>query len=808
MGDRFIIYIPNPPSISTLPSSGKNSIWLKIKNNLEKIFENYKKNECSNIELKLFDFIDKPFEEMSHSHFLKIVKKFMDKIKEEVKESNLRFEQISFNKKDMTIFDLTFKNILSLVNIIMHIIDNTTSKGKTSDIVYDFAYKSKLPKYKDIIINKQQLSKILVNLQSVQTIKISLYKENENIYSNNENKKNNNKNTIFKMNHKIVFFFSLFFKTIFKSANSAIIDLNIPPIDNYFTNKGNPYLINEDKILSLGDFYKDIAICNLILVKALPSFSYLTSLTFKMYDSYQIELHSILTFFLDEQNINDMDSSKQKLNKTITITQRTQRMKSVRELTKNNRRKENSSDIEDSPVLYSPKFKNNYLYIQHILTSGETSFFDFCLDFNSLDPLLFNSVNYLLTKFTCISKLNLKLFPNKKINKRKIYINNCFYNKYADVNDESLHLYSNEDKKIYYQYLEKNDNNSNNFILKDEKLLNELFHSFNNNLQDLSVILEKKINDLLTLSIDFSTYNNESISLCNYDNYNCSLICFIFNLFKAFQMRLNYCKINSLEIFYNDFLDEKTYVVESIRKKIASFKEGFNLNKLKLNHINFNISNISLILPFENFPSVNLTELILSNLSFIDLNNLVNAFKNNKEVFPVLIKLDLSLGVMVEDFSKPLEILLRESFPQKLVYFNLNFPFNVSMTQLIDILYWIKCNHNTDIIINIKLSNNKLSQRINHYYFKNCVIDLFNMCKNYFRKRNILPAFDVYDEHSIKFVINKYDCKKIDYYYNFIYCFEKIKSININASNQQIYENIFNFKGKFKKYEINIEIIN
>ena len=687
----------------------------------------------------------------------------------------------------------------------MHIIDNTTSKGKTCDIVYDFAYKRKLPKYKDIIINKQQLSKILDNLQSIQTIKIRLYKENENIYSNNENKKNNIKNTIFKMNHKIVFFFSLFFKTIFKSVNSAIIDLNIPPIDNYFTNNGNPYLINEDKILSLGDFYKDIAICNLILIKALPSFSYLTSLTFEMYDSYQIELHSILTFFLDEQNINDMDSSKQKLNKTITITQR---MKSVRELTKNNRRIENSSDIEDSPVLYSPKFKNNYLYIQHILTSGETSFFDFCLDFNSLDPLLFNSVNYLLTKFTCISKLNLKLFPNKRINKRKIYINNCFYNKYADDNDESLHLYSNEDKKIYYQHLEKNDNTSNNFILKDEKLLNELFHSFNNNLQDLSVILEKKINDLLTLSIDFSTYNNESISLCNYDNYNCSLICFIFNLFKAFQMQIYYCKINSLEIFYDDFLDEKTYVVESIRKKIPSFKEGFNLNRLKLNHINFNISNISLILPFENFPSVNLTELILSNLSFIDLNNLVNAFKNNKEVFPVLIKLDLSLGVMVEDYSKPLEILLRESFPQKLVYFNLNFPFNVSMTQLIDILYWIKCNHNTDIIINIKLSNNKLSQCINHFYFKNCVIDLFNMSKNYFRKRNILPTFDVYDEHSIKFIINKYDCKKIDYYYNFIYCFEKIKSLNINASNQQIYENIFNFKGKFKKYEINIEIIN
>ena len=803
MGDRFIIYIPNPPSISTLTSSGKQCEWSKIKKNLEKIFENYKKNEYGNQELKLFDIIDKPFEEMSHGHFLKIVKKFMEKIKEEIKENNLRAQQVSFNKQDMSIFCLTFKNIFSLVNIIMHIIDNTTSKGKTSDIVYDFAYNNKLPQYKDIIINKQQLSKILSNLQTVQTIKISLYQENENMFLNNENKKSNKKNAIFRMDYKIVFFFSLFFKTIFKSANSAIIDLNIPPIDNYFTSIGNPYLINEDKILSLGDFYKDIIICNLILIKTLPKYSSLTSLNFEMYDSYQIELHSILTFFLEEQNINDIDSSKQKFHKSIS-----QRMKSISEIKKNNRRKEHLSEVEESPILFSPKFNNNYLYIQHILTSAETSFFDFCLDFNSLDPLLFNSINYLLTKFTCISKLNLKLFPNKKINKRKIYINNCFYNKYSNNDDELLYLYSNEDKKIYYQYLEKNYNNSNNFILKDEKLLNELFYSFNMNLRSLSIILEKKINDLLTLSIDFSTYNNESISLCNYDNYNCSIICFIFDVFKAFQLQIDNCKINSLDIFYDDFLDEKTYVVETIRKKIASFKDGFKLNNLKLNHINFNISNISLILPFENFPSINLTELILSNLSFIDLNNLVNAFKNKKDVFPVLIKLDLSVGVMVEDYNIPLEILLKECLPHKLVYFNLNFPFNVSMPQLIDILYWIKSNHNNDIYINIKLSHNKLSQSINHYYFKNCVIDLFNLSKDYFRKRNILPIYDIYDEHSIKFIINKYNDKKIENYYSFIYCFEKIKTLHFSASNQKIYENIFNFFGKFKKYEINIEIIN
>ena len=794
MANRFLIYIPNPPSISTLTSSGTQTKWNTIKNNLAKVLENYKNNEYYLQELELFDFIDQPFNGMSNSHFHKIIKKLMDKLKEEIKEYNLKAEPISFNKEDKTIFNLTFKNLYCLVNIMMYLLEYTTSKGKTSDIVYEFAFKNKVPKIKDVLIHKQQLSKVLSNLQSIQTIKISLYKENEDIYNNKKNKKN----SIFRMDPKIVFFFSLFYKSIFKSITSAIIDLNIPPIDNYFINNSNPYLINEEKILYLADYYKDIFICNLILVKSLPELICISSLHFEMYDSYQLELHKILSVLFKEEEEDESDSNKQKLINSKTI------------IPKNNDVKDdNLTVIKDNPIIYSPKFNNNYLYIQHILNSSETKFFEFCLDFNSLDPLLFDSVNFLLTKFICISQLSLKLFPNKKINKRKIYLNNCAYKKYSDNYDETLHLYSNEDKKIYYQYLEKNDNNSNNFILKDEKLLNELFFSFKTNLNNLSFILEKKINDLLTLSIDFSTFNNESISLFNYDNYNCSIICFIFNLFRAFQSQIDKCKINSLEIFYDDFLDEKTYVVETIRKKIPSCKNGFKLHNLQLNHINFNISNISLILPFENFPSVNLTELILSNLSYNDLNNLVGAFQNNKDVFPVLIILNLSIGIMVENYKKPLERLLRECLPSKLTYFSLSFPFNVSISDLVDTLYWIKCNHNTERNINIKMCNSKLSQCINNsYYFKNCVIDLFKLSKDYFKQRNILLNYDINDDHSIKFILNKYKDKDIDYYYNLIYCFNKTNSLNINISNQKIFENIFNYRGKFKKYEIKVEIIN
>ena len=798
MADSFIIYTPNPPSISTLTSSGKKGEWAKIKKNLEEILENYKKNDYEHQELKFFDIIDKTFEEMTHSHFAKIVKKIMEKIKEEKKENNIKTEPISFNRSDKSVFNLSFRNILSLVNVIMYLIDNNTSKNKSSDTVYDFAYKDKIPPYKDVLINKQQLSKLLSDLDSVKTLKIKLYEERDDIHLNHGNKKNNikNKNVLCRMDSKIVFFFSLFFKTIFKSINSVSIDLNIPQIDNYFLNNSNPYLINEESILKLADDYKDVIISNLILIKALPRFIYLTNLDFVMYDSYQVELHNILTFLLDNQNINDVEN-KQKFNGLKIIDQAI------------NSAKDNLSELKENQMIFSKKFKNNYLYIQHLLTAPETSYYDFCFHFNSLDPLLFNSVNILLIKFTCIAQLKIILFPNKTINKRKLCINNCFYNKYSNNDEESSYFYSSEDKKIYYQYLDNNYNNSNNFILKDEKLLNELFYSFNMNLRSLSIILEKKINDLLTLSLDFSTYNNESITICNYDNYNCSIICFIFDLFRTFQLNIDSCKINSLEIFYDDFLDEKAYVVETVKLKIPSCKNGFKLNKLKLNHINFNISNISLIIPFENFPSIYLTELIISNLSYNDLNNLVNALNNNKDLFPVLIKLDLSFGIMVEDYNRPLELLLKKCLPSKLIYFNLNLPFNISITQLVDILYWIKCNHNVDIIINIKIFHSQLSQCINDYYFKNGVSDLINSSKDYFKKRNILPKYEITKENTIKFIINKYNNKDIDYYYKFIFCFEKNISLNINNnSNKKIYENIFNYRGKFKEYEINVEVIN
>jgi hypothetical protein len=251
-------------------------------------------------------------------------------------------------------------------------------------------------------------------------------------------------------------------------------------------------------------------------------------------------------------------------------------------------------------------------------------------------------------------------------------------------------------------------------------------------------------------------------------------------------------------------------VVETAKKKIPSCRKGFILNNLKLKYINVNISNISLFLPFENFPSITLTELIISNLSYNDLNNLVSAFEKNKNLFPVLVKLDASLGIMVEDYTKPLKKLLMECLclPPQLLYFNLNLPFNVSDSQLIDIIYWIKCNRSTDIAINIKLYNSLLSKYTNTYCFGNYVEELLKSNKDLLNKRNIETIYEIVDLNTIKFKLNKIDYKSKEYFYKLIYCFQKKNTLNINMSKRKIFEKIINFGAKYKKYEVNIEIIN
>ena len=266
------------------------------------------------------------------------------------------------------------------------------------------------------------------------------------------------------------------------------------------------------------------------------------------------------------------------------------------------------------------------------------------------------------------------------------------------------------------------------------------------------------------------------------------------------------CPIKSLDISYDDFLDEKSYVVDTIKKRKPSWNNSIKLNELKVYHINFNISNISLILPFENFPSVNLTELILSNLSYNDLINLINAFKKNKDIFPVLMNLDISLGIFAEDYKNQLEILLKESLPQKLKHFFLNLPFNITTTELIDILYWIKLNHNNELKIHLKIIQEEMTQHIHKCYLINLVNESFKKNNLYLKQRHLLLNYKANEDNNIIIIeMNKYKEEELNNYYSIIYCLNKYNSKITEDKNKRIFENIFDYKGSFRKYNVFVE---
>ena len=95
-------------------------------------------------------------------------------------------------------------------------------------------------------------------------------------------------------------------------------------------------------------------------------------------------------------------------------------------------------------------------------------------------------------------------------------------------------------------------------------------------------------------------------------------------------------------------------------------------------------------MPFSNFPMEKSTELILDNISYVDLDNLVKTLKNNnnkkddEKLFKKLIYLEIGLNYMIEDFRKNIEILLTECILNKLESFILKIPSYVSFKDIVD----------------------------------------------------------------------------------------------------------------------------
>ena len=112
-----------------------------------------------------------------------------------------------------------------------------------------------------------------------------------------------------------------------------------------------------------------------------------------------------------------------------------------------------------------------------------------------------------------------------------------------------------------------------------------------------------------------------------------------------------------MEIYLDDICDKKEYILKNIYDNFRK-NNPFNFNKINLSKLVFDIPNITLILPFENFPCNNLTHLILINLTYNDLENIANALTQKKQNFKKLTILDIRIGYILEDYKKYLKVII------------------------------------------------------------------------------------------------------------------------------------------------------
>ena len=789
METNLISYNIKPPYISELNKEDKEKKFLELLKDLDDSIINYNDKKLKEQEMFLFNFPESDFLLNNKNLFYKTIEKFIEEIKKDNNNySYIKSRTISFKHLDKGELKLTYEEICGFVNFIISIIDNLPRR-KREETVLNFSksiFPEKIKKEK-IEINGLKLTNLMEKTNNIKIITVCLSNEKDQNVSETKEK--------VILDLKVIQLFCLFFKAFFINILYFNIDLNIYEINNYFNSEINPYKIKENEVLKLGEQNKDIFLANLIIMKNIPKIQSLNRINIKMYDSYQIELHQIMTNnFIQKVDIRDTISNPQIHN-------------SIGGYENNN---------------LSPSFQNIFLFFDHILPKGLREYYDMILDFNSLDPLLFSYVNLLLVRFSSLANISLKFFCFNKVNNRKILINGYYYKLFSNedkypfsmkFSPDKLNKSWDDDYKIYYDYINNinNKENSDFLLIKDEVILNELFPFFNHNLFRLLLNIETKLNldknMINSLCFDFSSVNNGITNLNIYNNYNSAIICFIFNLFYILESTKNKSNLAILDIFLDDLTDEKKFIIKSIQNKIPYYRKQkyFDLKELPLTHLQINISNISLFLPFSNFPMVKLTELIVDNLSFNDLDNLVNSLKNNNNVFKKLSTFEIGFNYMIEDFRKNLEILLSNCMVKSLTIFKLKILNNLSFEDIMNMLSWIKINKNSKAKYYLKIYNNKISPCIGDSNFDNMSETFKLKSKNIFTKRNIICDIKTCDLKKIIFQIKMLNEIHINYYLKMIYCFNKCYGKKIEK-NKKIFENIFYYMGKFNKRKKEVEI--
>ena len=718
-------------------------------------------------------------------------------IKKYFKEENPNLGYICYDDNIRSILILEYSTLLTITDILVNIIEkikNIQELENFSIKQYDLNFKIKDYFAKDIIDN----------FSEIKTIKIRLNCKNED-----------------KMNLDVIILFSHFFKILFPACINLDFDYNIIPINIEFQKK-NIYKINENNIISFCQKYEKVFISNLILAKSSYSNLDINSLSIKIYDSYQIESHYILSKILS----NYEDNNKSKLiNSNMRTMASSNEIQNCYSLPINNP----FSSADDKKIFYHNDFNNKLMKFELFINNFIKNYFELIFEINSFDPLLFNYCNQSLVKDENLCKLKLILFPSEKISFRKILLNSEKYDTYSktkfnfdnkSINDSQSKINKTEDtlndtlknenkdiniyennKMLYYDYLsEKKTINQDSLIITNETILNELFINFNKNLFDLSTILDHKMGDFIQLSINLS-YNSFNLNnnIENFDNYNSSISCFIINLFTSIQ-NLAF-KLNYLEIIFDDDNQSKNILIELIKKqKYYYYKGGFKFNKLKISELYFDFRNVSSLLQFENFPS-ELSNLQLKKLSSNDFILFLKNYKSEKNVFKKLETLYISFDY---DFNFKIEL-----FEEFILAFNnqlktvvIEVPINLNFDMLIRLIETNKKN-NVNTLLKLKIFLKEFSSKNSEPAIKNTDCKIF---ENQLINKNIVKKISYCNFNDL--IINilyykKEDKKKL---LPIIYCFEKIR-IDKKHDIKKIFQNIFYKITNLSEKKMEIEIL-
>jgi len=783
-----ITYDFKTKGISLLSQEQQNFYLSSLKNQLNITINDYNSKKLNDQDTILFDFNEELFANTENKSILvPTIQKIIEAIEQSNNYNFVKEQKIELKDMKQGVYNVSYKEICAIVNYIIGILKSIPKKKKEK--MYHILYfEGEIPDVK-FEINDIKLQKVKINTDSIKQMNICISEKKYNIL---EMKTRN------EINLYVIKLFILFFRAFFKNVLTLNIDLNIYEINNYFNKECNPYKIKENRVLKLSKFYENVFLCNLIIIKNISKFSQLSNIKYILYDSYQIEFYQLMFkyFSKSSETQNTISSNNNKEEETI------------------------------------PAFRNKILYLDHLIQKQIKDYFDFNLEINSLDPLLFLKVNLLLLQYKSVINITINFFNLENVNLRKTLINAYYFFSYIGekekekINPLPLKFYPDKintifenDYKIYYNYINNINEYKNKLLLRDEEIPNELFPYFNYNLNLLFFILMEKFksdkNFQNSLSFNFQSINDSIINLHNYNNYNCAILSFIFNLFHEIEVNPNLEKLCLLEISLDDLTDKKEYIIQYIFNKFRN-NLPFNFKKINLNIFKLDIPNITLILPLENFPCNNLKQLTLHNLSFNDLENIANTLIKNKPIFQRLSTLEISIGFMLEDFKQYIQILLTESYCKKLINFTLKIPCYLSFIDIVDILTWIKKAGDKNVTYFLKLANEDLSIYKGNISFLSEVEIMKKKIKKELHKRNLIANIEGgggdYNEIDIK--IKRLDKDEINYFLNFISCFNKIyeKANNNNIKvekRQKIFENIFYYMGKFgkKNKEINIEII-